>query len=91
MFTLAACNSVTSWCLYEAREGGNTRQYDQRLDAGGEERNSQGYDAAVGVALDLQATFGELYAGYLQQFYEDSAWMYVRADLRRNADGMRRR
>jgi hypothetical protein len=61
---------------YEAfvRAEGNTRQYDQRLDAGGEERNSQGYDAVVGVALDLGGvTFGELYAGYLQQFYEDSA------------------
>jgi hypothetical protein len=61
---------------YEAfvRAEGNSRQYDQRLDTGGEERNSQGYDAVVGVALDLGGvTFGELYAGYLEQFYEDNA------------------
>ena len=61
---------------YEAfvRAEGNERQYDQRVDAGGEERNSHGYNAVVGVALDLGGvTFGEVYAGYLEQFYEDDA------------------
>jgi hypothetical protein len=67
---------------YEAfvRAEGNSRRYDQRVDAGGEERNSQGYNAVVGVALDLGGvTFGELYAGYLEQFYEDSALNTVSA------------
>ena len=61
---------------YEAfvRARGNERSYDRRTAAGGVERNSQGYDAVAGIALDLGGvTFGEVYAGYLEQFYEDSA------------------
>ena len=62
---------------YEAfvRAEGNQRKYDQRVDAGGVERNSQGYNAVAGLALDLGGvTFGEVYAGYLEQFYEDNTF-----------------
>lgn len=62
---------------YEAfvRAEGNERKYDKREDAGGVERNSNGYSAVAGVALDLGGvTFGEIYAGYLQQFYEDDTF-----------------
>ena len=57
------------------RAEGNQRKYDKREDAGGVERNSQGYTAAAGVSYDLGGiTFGEVYAGYLEQFYEDNAF-----------------
>jgi hypothetical protein len=61
---------------YEAfvRAEGNERRYDQR-ETGGVERNSQGYNAVVGVSLDLGGvTFGDVYAGYLEQYYEDNAF-----------------
>jgi hypothetical protein len=61
---------------YEAfvRAEGNERRYDQRV-TGGVERNSQGYNAVAGVSLDLGGVvFGDVYAGYLQQFYEDSTF-----------------
>ena len=55
------------------RGEGNSRDYDDRIAVGGVDRNSQGYNAVVGVALDLGGvTFGELYAGYLEQFYDTS-------------------
>jgi hypothetical protein len=62
---------------YEAfvRAEGNQRKYDERLDAGGVEHNSQGYNAVAGVTLDLGGiTFGNAYVGYLEQFYEDNAF-----------------
>jgi hypothetical protein len=62
---------------YEAfvRAEGNQRKYDERLDAGGVEHNSQGYTAVAGVSLDLGGvTFGDVYVGYLEQFYEDNAF-----------------
>lgn len=62
---------------YEAfiRAGGNRRAYDKTsgTTAGVPvvDRSSEGYTAVVGVALDLGGIlFGELYVGYLQQFYD---------------------
>lgn len=46
----------------------NARRYD---DTSGINRESWGYQAVAGVALDFGVTFGEIYAGYMQQFYED--------------------
>jgi hypothetical protein len=66
---------------YEAfvRAEGNQRDYDQR-ETGGLERNSQGYNAVAGVALDLGGvTFGEVYVGYLEQFYEDNTFSTLSA------------
>ena len=74
---------------YEAfvRARGNERSYDRRTAAGGVERNSQGYDAVAGIALDLGGvTFGEVYAGYLEQFYEDSALNTTSAPTSGRAD-----
>jgi hypothetical protein len=59
---------------YEAfvRAVPNVRRYDETPDAGGFDRDSWGYSVAGGVALDFGGiTFGEIYAGYMQQFYED--------------------
>lgn len=60
---------------YEAfvRAVPNLRRYDQTPDAGGLDRDSWGYSVAGGLSLDFGGlTFGEVYAGYLQQFYDDS-------------------
>ncbi len=60
---------------YEAfvRLSPNVRRYDQTPDEAGIDRNSWGYTAAGGLAVDFGGiTFGEIYAGYLQQFYDDS-------------------
>lgn len=60
---------------YEAfvRGEGNKRDYDRKIDEGGVERSSEGYTAVGGLALDLGGvTFGEVYAGYLQQFYDSN-------------------
>ncbi|MGZ9034047.1 MAG: outer membrane beta-barrel protein, partial [Rhodospirillales bacterium] len=60
---------------YEAfvRLSPNVRRYDQTPDEAGIDRDSWGYTAAGGLAVDFGGiTFGEIYAGYLQQFYDDS-------------------
>lgn len=60
---------------YEAfvRATPNIRRYDQTPDDADVDRDSWGYSVAGGVSLDLGGiTFGEIYGGYLQQFYEDS-------------------
>jgi hypothetical protein len=49
------------------------RRYDETPDTTGVDRDSWGYSVVGGVALDFGGiTFGEIYAGYLQQFYDDS-------------------
>ncbi|HSO42271.1 MAG TPA: outer membrane beta-barrel protein, partial [Rhodospirillales bacterium] len=50
----------------------NIRRYDETPDALGVDRDSWGYSVAGGLAVDFGITFGEFYAGYLQQFYDDS-------------------
>ncbi|MBL8660229.1 MAG: outer membrane beta-barrel protein [Rhodospirillales bacterium] len=60
---------------YEAfvRVAPNIRRYDQTPDFDGVDRDSWGYQAVGGLALDFGGiTFGEIYAGYMQQFYDDS-------------------
>lgn len=62
---------------YEAfvRVTGNVRKYDQKRDAGGVERNSDGYVGVAGVSLDLGGVlFGDVYAGYQEQFFYDSTF-----------------
>ncbi len=59
---------------YEAfvRVAPNIRRYDQTPDFDGVDRDSWGYQAVGGLALDFGGiTFGEIYAGYMQQFYSD--------------------
>jgi hypothetical protein len=59
---------------YEAfvRAEGNDRTYDQKVDAGGVERSSNGYTAVAGIALDLGGVmFGDVYAGYLEQIFDE--------------------
>lgn len=59
---------------YEAfvRLSPNVRRYDQTPDDSGIDRDSWGYTAAGGLSVDFGGiTFGEIYAGYLQQFYDD--------------------
>lgn len=60
---------------YEAfvRVLGNTRRYDDTPDRDGVDRNSDGFSGVAGVALDLGGVlFGDVYAGYLAQYYDDS-------------------
>lgn len=60
---------------YEAfvRVAPNLRRYDQTPDNDGLDRDSWGYSAVGGVAVDFGGiTFGEVYGGYLQQFYDDN-------------------
>ena len=65
---------------YEAyvKVEGNDRHYDTNNQPGTEndiERNSQGYTAVTGVALDLGGVlFGDVYAGYLAQYFNDSTF-----------------
>jgi hypothetical protein len=74
---------------YEAfvRASGNRRAYDKSsgVSNGVEtlDRSSEGYSAVTGVALDLGGVlFGELYIGYLQQFYDESEF-----DTQEGVDG----
>ena len=50
----------------------NIRRYDETPDFDGFDRDSWGYQAVAGLAMDFGITFGEIYAGYMQQFYDDS-------------------
>ena len=55
------------------RATGNERAYRSDRDAGGIERDSGGYEAAMGIAVDLTALLtGEAYAGYREQRYRDA-------------------
>ena len=50
----------------------NRRDYDARRDDFGIDRDSQGYEMAVGTQIDLTGvTFGEAYVGYRGQAYDD--------------------
>ncbi|HXH25510.1 MAG TPA: outer membrane beta-barrel protein, partial [Vicinamibacterales bacterium] len=50
----------------------NVRDYEARLDDFGIDRDSDGYELAVGTQVDLTGiTFGEAYVGYRQQAYDD--------------------
>lgn len=52
----------------------NERDYDANLDDGGFNRDSDGYEAVIGTALDFGGvTFGDVYIGYAQQDYDDAA------------------
>ena len=68
---------------YEAfvRVEGNDRHYDtnnQPETPDDIERNSQGFTAVTGVALDLGGVlFGDVYAGYLAQYFNDSTFNNV--------------
>lgn len=49
----------------------NQRDYDDLLDIVNTDRSSEGYESVAGVALDLGGvTFGDVFAGYLNQDYE---------------------
>lgn len=49
----------------------NRRTYDDVLDITGTDRSSEGYESVAGIALDLSGvSFGDVYAGYLNQDYE---------------------
>ncbi|MEX2643903.1 MAG: outer membrane beta-barrel protein [Acetobacterales bacterium] len=53
------------------RVSGNDRTYEDDVDDNGLSRDSQGWEAVGGVALDLGGlVFGELFAGYLSQDYD---------------------
>ncbi len=55
------------------RGGWNKREYDSALDDNGFNRDSDGYTVVGGVELDFGGvTFGEFYAGYLSQSYDDA-------------------
>jgi hypothetical protein len=48
-------------------------EYDQKFDRNGFERSSDGFSAVVGALLDFSGqTFGEVFAGYLRQDYDDA-------------------
>ena len=51
----------------------NFRDYDDALDKTGLNRDSDGYDMVVGATADFTGvTFGEIFAGYLSQDYDDA-------------------
>ena len=55
------------------RAEGNDVAYDQKEDAGGVERNAKGFTTVAGLGVDLGGlVFGDVYAGYLEQYFEDS-------------------
>ncbi len=59
---------------YEAFVRGNVNQrsYDDRVDDGGVDRDSKGWEVVAGIALDLGGvTFGNIFAGYLSQDFDD--------------------
>jgi len=54
------------------RASGNERDYDQKIDPGGLERSSTGYQFDAGVALNIASKIdGEFYVGYLKQMFDD--------------------
>ena len=76
------------------RASGNDRDYDRKLDTGGFQRSSTGYEVDAGVALKIASKVdGEFYIGYLQQNYADPRFTNVGglgfgADLLWNVDGV---
>ncbi len=60
-----------NYALY-AQAQSNQIEYDQQFDRDGFERSSDGFSAVVGALLDFSGqTFGEVFAGYLRQDYDD--------------------
>jgi hypothetical protein len=60
---------------YEAfiRTAYNIVDYDDALDDGGFNRDSDGYEVNAGARIDITGiTFGDVYAGYRRQSYDDS-------------------
>jgi len=60
---------------YEAFVRGvvNQRNYDARTDDSGFQRDSKGWELVAGLSLDLgSVTFGNIYAGYLRQEFDDA-------------------
>ena len=61
---------------YEAfvRGSYNKIDYDDRVDSGGVNRDSEGFEAAAGTRIDITGVlFGNLFAGYRRQLYDDPA------------------
>jgi hypothetical protein len=57
-----------------ARVTYNIRDYDAAVDDLGIDRNSKGYEVALGAAADFSGvTFGEVFLGYLSQDYDDAS------------------
>jgi hypothetical protein len=57
----------------------NDRSYDQLRDDAGFNRNSNGWDLVLGVALDRSGiVFGDLFAGYRRQDFDDSRFETVK-------------
>lgn len=55
------------------RAAGNRREYDDTDGTPTPDRSSSGYSAVTGLSLDLGGiVFGEIYIGYLQQFYDSN-------------------
>jgi hypothetical protein len=78
---LATLHSVTlSYEIvpdYDAyvRASYNRQDYDSNQDNQGFDRSSQGFETVVGLAIDLGGvTRADVFAGYLTQFYQDSAF-----------------
>lgn len=78
---LATLHSVTlSYEIvpdYDAyvRASYNRQDYDSHQDNNGDNRNSQGVETVAGLAIDLGGvTRADIFAGYLAQFYQDSAF-----------------
>jgi hypothetical protein len=76
------------------RASGNERSYDQRIDFGGYQRSSTGYQVDAGVSLNISAKVdGEFYIGYLQQNFDDPRFtnaggLGFGANLLWNVDGL---
>lgn len=81
---------------YEAfiRGSLNTRNYDAAINPGNVNRDSDGYDVAVGTALNFSGkTRGEVYAGWMEQSYDDASLHTVKgatygADVTWNATAL---
>jgi len=74
---LSATGSYEIQPAYDAflRIGYNRRKYDNVPDDEGFNRNSEGWAGVLGARIDLTGVlFGDVFAGYIQQRYEDDAF-----------------
>ena len=76
------------------RASGNARDYDRKIDPGGFQRSSTGFEADAGVALSISSKIdGEFYIGYLNQTFDDPTFrdaggLGFGANLLWNVDGL---
>lgn len=57
------------------RGQGNFVRYKDRVDSGGFERDSKGYDVVAGASMDFTGLlFGDFFAGIRQRFFEDPSF-----------------